>query len=180
MKNRTIYSFPESIKKNKDLIADALYLGCLQAKIVLTKTIALGSWTQLQCQFGCLHYGNTLTCPPCSPSMTEMSEVLMEYEKALLVEVEDTVDTNDIIVQLETRFKKRGFYKAFAISATACTLCTPCTTESNCKYPEKARPTFQAYGIDLRKTLLKNGWNLPPVNLEPCSPANNIAMLLID
>ena len=180
MQSENIYSFPTNIQTNQELITDAIDFGCLRAKIVLTSSISLGSWVHLKCQFGCSNYGNILTCPPYSPSSTEMGEVLMEYKKALLIEVDDSTDTNNTIVQLEERLKRKGFYKAFAICAVPCSLCTPCTTDTQCKYPEKARPTFQACGIDVRTTLIKNGWSTPSLKIEPCSPANNIAMLLID
>ena len=180
MESKNIYSFPTNIRTNQEFIADAIDLGCLRAKIVQTNSISLGSWIQLQCQYGCSYYGNILTCPPYSPSSTEMGEILMEYKKALIVEVGIPNETSNIIVQLEERFKKKGYYKAFAISAFPCSLCTPCTTDTKCKYPEKARPTFQACGIDVRTTLIKNGWGKASQKIQPCTPASNIAMLLID
>ena len=108
MEPENIYSFPTNIQTNQELIADAIDLGCLRAKIVPTNSISLGSWIHLQCQFGCSNYGNILTCPPYTPSSNEMSEFLMEYKKALLIEVDDSTDTNNMIVKLEERFKKTG------------------------------------------------------------------------
>ena len=109
-----------------------------------------------------------------------MGEILMGYERALLIEGSDSSDTNQIIIQLEEQFKKKGFFKAFAIGAVACSLCIPCTIDTECQHPEKARPTLQACGIDMRSTIFKNGWGTPHSQPEPCSPENNIAMLLVN
>ena len=174
-----IKTIPKNISSNQELIHEALDLGCTKAKIVLTQTISMGNWVKLHCQFGCPQYGNVLTCPPCTPDSDEMAEVLNEYEKALLVNA--TIDTNvqELVVCLEISFKKKGFYKAFALGAKPCDLCSPCTVSTSCQYPEKARPTLQACGIDVQSTLDKNGWK-DLSNQEPCTDSHTIGMVLLN
>lgn len=178
---KNIRSLPQNIQTNQELIAEAMELGCRRAKVVSTNSIALGSWVHLQCQFGCSHYGKLLTCPPCSPTSSETSEILMEYKKALLIQGKDPKDMQSITSGLEAIFKKKGFHKAFAFSAAPCDLCSPCTVETECQHPEKARPTLQACGIDVHSTLSNNGWGDSSTAMAaPCSPSNDITMVLID
>ncbi len=70
-------------------------------------------------------------------------------------------------------------YKAFALGATPCNLCETCNTEVACKYPEKARPTIKACGIDIAQTLNNIGWIFDPKN-EPCSSQLPLGMVLVN
>ena len=71
---------PKSISSNQELIKEALDLGCIKAKVVLTNTISMAHWVKLQCQFGCSQYAKLLTCPPFTPDCDEMAEIIQEYE----------------------------------------------------------------------------------------------------
>lgn len=161
------------------LAEEAISLGCSKAKIILTKTILLGSWNKIQCQYGCQHYGKRFTCPPCSPSADEMSRILLDYHKAIIIESADTKAIRDIVVKLEESLKDKGYHKAFALSATACDLCETCTLETGCAYPAKARPSLRACGIDVVQTISNNGWGLNG-DLQPCSENLPIGMVLIN
>ena len=173
-----VKAIPKNISSNQELIQEALGLGCTKAKVVLTQTISLGNWVKLHCQFGCSQYGKLLTCPPCTPDSEEMAEILSQYEKALLINANPDSNVQEIVVSLESSFKKKGFYKAFALGAKPCDLCSPCTISTFCQYPEKARPTLQAFGIDVQSTIEKNGWT-DLSNQKPCSESHTIGMVLI-
>ncbi|PIQ95758.1 MAG: hypothetical protein COV67_13125 [Nitrospinae bacterium CG11_big_fil_rev_8_21_14_0_20_56_8] len=174
-----VKQFPQSVSINQEIIEEALALGAIKSKIIQTKTIALGSWVKLQCQYGCTHFGKRYTCPPCSPTSDELSEILLDYEKALLIHGGSELKMHEIVLHLEGRFKSKGFYKAFALTPTPCDLCSPCTIETHCQYPDKARPTLQACGINVSQTVQNNGWgNSGP--WAPCSSDRNIGMVLID
>lgn len=164
---------------NQGLAEEAISLGCSKAKIILTKTILLGSWNKIQCQYGCERYGKSFTCPPCSPSVDEMSRILLDYHKAIIIESADTKTLRDIVVKLEESLKSKGFHKAFALSATACDLCETCTLETGCAYPAKARPSLRACGIDVMQTIFNNGWSLTS-DMQPCSETLPIGMVLIN
>ncbi|MBC8282808.1 MAG: DUF2284 domain-containing protein [Nitrospinae bacterium] len=169
---------PKSIRSNQELIQEALGLGCTKAKVVLTQTISLAHWVKLHCQFGCSQYAKLITCPPCTPDSEEMSEIINEYEKALLINASPDANVQEIVVSLETSFKKKGYHKAFALGAQPCDLCSPCTVSTFCQYPEKARPTLQACGIDVKATVDKNGWT-DLANQKPCSDSHTIGMVLL-
>ena len=80
---------PENTRLNQEMIHEAINLGCTKAKVILAKTISRAHWMNLQCQFGCSHYGTLLTCPPYAPNADEMAEILPEYE--LLPYILDTM-----------------------------------------------------------------------------------------
>ena len=169
---------PKSIRSNQELIQEALDLGCTKAKVVLTQTISMAHWVKLHCQFGCSEYGKLLTCPPCTPESEEMAEIINEYEKALLINAGHDTNVQEIVVQLENSFKQKGYCKACALGAKPCDLCAPCTISTSCQYPEKARPTLQACGIDVKSPVDKNGW-ADLAQQEPCSNSHTIGMVLL-
>ena len=169
---------PKNISSNQELIQDALNLGCTKAKVVLIQTITMANWVKLHCQFGCSKYSKVLTCPPCTPDSEEMAEILNEYEKALLINASLDTNVQEVVVNLENSFKKKGYRKAFALGAKPCDLCNPCTVSTFCQYPEKARPTLQACGIDVQSTIDKNGWT-DLSNQIPCSDSHTIGMALL-
>ena len=178
MPQEKIKALPENIRLNQELIQEAISLGCTKAKVILTKTISIANWMKLQCQYGCSQYGSLLTCPPYTPDSEEMSEVLIEYDKALLINASPEVNVREIVVHLEKRLKDKGFSKAFGLTAKPCDLCEPCTIATNCQFPEKARPTLQACGIDVNETISSNGWD-DLGKQSPCTPTHAIGMVLM-
>lgn len=162
---------------NQELTDTAISLGCVKAKIILTKTISLGSWNKMQCQYGCPYYGKRFTCPPAAPTVDEMSQILLDYHKAILVQTEHANQIREIVVTLEENFKQKGFHKAFAFSATPCDLCETCTLDTGCQYPGKARPTLHGCGIDVAQTTCNNGWN---ATKQSCPESMPVGMVLIN
>ncbi len=174
-----IRRLPLSAQNHQQMIQDALDRGCSRAKIIEIGTIAIRPWVKLQCQFGCTHYGKLLTCPPFTPHADEMSEILLDYRKAILMHIGPDSNLREVVIGLEESCKSRGFYKAFALCSGPCDICEVCTVDTLCKYPEKTRPTLQACGIDVHSTVSNNGWG-DLENLSPCGQENNIGMVLLD
>lgn len=179
MKITNVTKLPQDVQSNQELIQEALDLGCLKAKVITTKTIALARWLRLQCQYGCQHFATRLTCPPFSPMADETSELLLDYSKALLIQASCSEKVRDIVLKLENNLKSRGFYKAFSLGAKACDLCEICTVETHCEFPDKARPTLRAFGIDIPKTIFNNGWNLAATP-DYCNGNHPIGLVLIN
>ena len=169
---------PENTRSNQELIQEAIHLGCTKAKVISTKSISTAHWMNLQCQYGCSNYGSILTCPPHTPNADEMAEILPEYEKALLINASPETNVQEVGVHLEKYLKEKGFNKAFALCAQPCDLCSPCTVTTKCQYPEKARPTLQACGIDVNETMHNNGWD-DLGQQTPCTPTHAIGMVLL-
>ena len=173
-----IKMMPESIRSNQELIQEALDFGCAKAKVISTKAISLAHWVKLQCQFGCSNHARLFTCPPFTPESEEMAEILEEYDQALLIYADQDTNVQEIVIHLETRFKQKGYQKAFGLGAQPCKLCDPCTISTFCQYPEKARPTLQACGIDVKATVNNNGW-ADVIQHKPCSDSHPIGMVLL-
>jgi len=169
---------PENTRMNQEMIQKSINLGCTKAKVISTKTISIAHWMKLQCQYGCSRYGSLLTCPPFTPDAEEMAEVIPEYDTALLINASPDTHISQIGIHLEKYLKAKGFNRAFALFAQPCNLCTPCTITTNCQYPDKARPTLQACGIDVNETIHNNGWDdLGPQ--IPCTENHSIGMVLL-
>lgn len=169
---------PDAIFNNKEMIDEAFCLGCINAKVVFTNTLALARWTRLQCQYGCSHYGKCLTCPPFSPTLDEMSFILMDYRQALMVQTNEGNQVLEVVVALEEGLKRKGFRKAFGLTAMPCDLCEVCTIDTVCQNPDKARPTIQACGIDVAQTVFNNGWDLGQKKPN-CSGEYSVGLVLI-
>ena len=178
MDSKNLKNFPKNIVSNQALIQRATDLGCTKAKLILTKTISMAHWIRLHCQFGCPDYGSFLTCPPHTPDVEEMGEILIGYEKALLINVNPATNVREVVVALEGFSKENGFIKAFALCAQPCELCKPCTIATGCQFPEQARPTLQSCGIDVNKTIHNNGWQ-DLGQQSPCMPEHSIGMVLL-
>jgi len=170
---------PPRTPNNQELVDRALDRGAVNAKVIGTQTITLGNWVRLRCQFGCPHFGKRFTCPTFTPTTHEMSDILMDYQKALVVEAESAAQVHDLVLCLEEQFREQGFRKAFALDSLPCNLCEVCTIESHCEHPDQARPTLQACGIDVSQTMSNIGWNTA-TSQEPCSPRQTVGMVLLD
>ncbi len=171
--------FPSRIVSNQELIAEALEKGCTQVKVIPVKEIALGHWVRLRCQYGCSYFGKRFTCPTFSPDCDEMGDILREYKRALILQTPKSEEVNSVILALESSFKQRGFFKAFGLDALPCNLCETCNIELHCEYPDKARPTLHACGIDVPQTLSNISWDFA-VQFQPCTENHSIGMVLVD
>lgn len=138
-------------------------LGAAAAVPVAVSTIKIGAWTRMKCQYGCAHYGQTLCCPPHTPSLDFMREFLSEYEWALLVQVPIPVPEGTdwtaynrevcqrltrVVIGVEKEAFLRNYYRAFGLKAGRCWLCDTCNL-TRCVHPDLARPAAEACGIDV-------------------------------
>ena len=99
-----------------------------------------GVWPRMKCQFGCAQYGNSLCCPPYTPSLAEMNIFLDEYTDGLLVQysmpypkergmdwqqfdIDITNGLHKVLLEIEKAAMMKNYYKAFALKAGRCRLC---------------------------------------------------------
>ncbi len=162
-----------------DFSEEAKKRGAVKAQVIRARTISLGNWTRLQCQFGCQHFGQRFTCPTFTPTTQEMSNILIDYDKALVIEAKDSSEVHELVLGLETHFKSLGYKKAFALEALPCALCEDCTVDTHCQYPDQARPTMHGCGIDVSQTMSNIGWKAAS-RQEPCSTGQTVGIVLID
>jgi predicted metal-binding protein len=158
-------------------IKRAKELGAIEAKIISVKSIVTAEWVRLKCQFGCDGHGQSLTCPPYSPTPKETRKALSFYKVALLVHGKHYKGIHSLIPTLEREVFLDGFYKAFGMGAGPCQLCKSCA--KFCRHPDKTRPSMEACGIDVYTTVRANGYPIEVVKTESCK-TNYYGLLLIE
>ncbi|MHA1606164.1 MAG: DUF2284 domain-containing protein [Candidatus Freyarchaeota archaeon] len=67
---------------------------------------------------------------------------------------------NRVVSGVEREAFKMGYRFAVGFAAGACPLCEECDVNSPCKHPFEARPSMEAVGIDVHKTLENAGLSL--------------------
>jgi len=160
----------------------ALKLGAGDAKVIQASSIKTGAWARNKCQYGCSGFGESLTCPPYSPTPEQTQKVLASFKKAILIHCDNKSknDISGIVVKLEKEAFLSGFYKAWAMGAGPCRLCSSCSLKpGGCRHPEQARPAMEACGIDVYKTARHNGFTIEVVKSSHCK-ANYFSLVLIE
>ncbi|MBS7288468.1 MAG: DUF2284 domain-containing protein [Candidatus Freyarchaeota archaeon] len=64
---------------------------------------------------------------------------------------------NHVISGIERESFRRGYRFAVGFAAGSCPLCDECDVSAPCKHPLEARPSMEAMGIDVQRTLEKAG-----------------------
>ena len=163
----------DELKKDLDNFLEE-YEG-IELKFIDTDTIVVEPWTRLKCQFGCPNYGKTLVCPPYTPKAEEFEGMVNSYKSAILFQIslasisDDIGMISKIAVEIENRCAHLGYYKAFGMGAGACMVCKSkgeeCDLEK-CKYPNESRPSGEACGVDIHKTIANNGYDILGIDEE--------------
>jgi len=144
--------------------------------------VVVGNWVRLKCQYGCPSYAKKLSCPPYSPTPEDTRKILEEYSKAYLIGYSRSIfeeygmeNFSEIfpkalkkirksILELEKHAFLSGYYKSFTYGFCGpCTLCKQCSAEEGdltCKLPKESRPSMEAAGMDVFKTVRNAGLEL--------------------
>jgi predicted metal-binding protein len=163
----------------KKLCEGALKAGIKEAKVIKTETIVIAPWVRIKCQYGCPVYGQRLSCPPFSPSPEETQKIINTFEWGILLHLPSFSEKiRKIVVELEKEAFLAGYYKSFGLGCGPCHLCSSCNVEAGCQYPEKARPSMEACGIDVFQTVRNNGFKIEVVNEKNCQE-NYFGLLLV-
>ena len=183
----------KSIEILEDEITEmALSSGAYIVSPISIDDVVVANWVRLKCQYGCPSYSKKLSCPPYSPTPEDTRKVLQEYSRAYLIGYEGSkLFSGDNHENMEELFPKvlmnirkslfeiekhaflSGYYKAFVYGFCGpCTYCETCVVEEHiytCKYATESRPSMEASGIDVFKTVQNAGLKLEvqsDVNLE--------------
>jgi predicted metal-binding protein len=153
----------------------AMELGASDAKAIKASDVEVKDWVFYKCKFGCDGFGQTLTCPPHSPSPEAFRKVLSGYEWAVLLKF-DGFDIyhqdrklHDVIADLEREVFLAGFFSAYGLACGPCPYCTECNME-HCTHADRARPSMEASGIDVYTTARKAGFSIHVVKTEDDKP----------
>jgi predicted metal-binding protein len=153
----------EVMKPLKAYCERALELGVDGAKVIDSSTIVTAPWVRMKCQFGCPGFGQSLCCPPYSPTPDVTRKVIDSYDKAILLHKrlgkgERGKTFNETVVNLEIEIFLDGYYKAWSMGSGPCRLCNECDVTTPCKHGYRARPAMEACGVDVFQTARTNGF----------------------
>jgi predicted metal-binding protein/ubiquinone/menaquinone biosynthesis C-methylase UbiE len=146
------------------LCVEARNLGFQFARVIESREVAVEPWVRLKCRFGCSRFHSSLQCPPFSPDESRMREILSSYTHALIVQsAPPSRDFHEGLLFLERSLFLAGHHEALAFGAGPCSLCSECPREGACRFPQKARPSLEACGVDVYETARRAGLRLKPV-----------------
>ena len=129
----------------------------IDSKFIDPSSIVVGHWTRHKCQYGCSAYNTNLCCPPYSPTSDTTKKVIADYNLALLIHFGREGKVSKSVVQIEREIFLKNYPKVICFVAGPCTLCKECSL-TECKFPELARPSMEACGIDVYSTAKNNGF----------------------
>ena len=144
--------------------------GFTDFKWINPSQIVTGYWVRTKCAFGCRSYGRKACCPPQLPSPEECRNLFDEYRKGLFFHMIKKVkepnrryswsrEVNPKALAFERDVFLLGFHKAFIFLPAPCNICIECRSEkSECVNPSLARPTLEAYCVDVFATARKLGY----------------------
>lgn len=177
-----------AIKKYQKYVLHAKRLGFDNALIIDTRSVVTNRWVRMKCQYGCDVYGQRLTCPPYSPTPGETEKMLKGYRRGLLIQLANIVPQRETqksrilkkaVADLEREIFLDGYYRAFGMGSGPCRLCRVCDLTKPCRFPHRARPSMEACGIDVFRTVRNNGLKIDVVRDEK-SPCTFFGLILIE
>ncbi len=178
-------------------------------RLISTDLVVVADWVSWKCRYGCPAYGKHLCCPPFAPTPDETRKMVSEYSFAILVRLEvpagagreeakslaneGKTKLQRIVCDLERQAFLSGYYKAFGMSSSPCHLCESCVIEEklarnemisdydalNCRHKDIMRPSMEACGIDVFKTLDNAGYD-PKVLKDYAGRIELFGMVLLD
>ncbi|MEO0074279.1 MAG: DUF2284 domain-containing protein [candidate division WOR-3 bacterium] len=159
-----------AVRQSQALLAKyvrmALDHGATEAKVIPARFIVTAEWVRLKCQFGCSGYNKRLCCPPYSPTPQKTRQVISEYQQAIIYAYPGSEDQRErqrmsrLLVAIERQAFLDGYYKALGLGAGPCRFCVRCDTSRRCRFPELARPSLEACGVDVYATCRNAGIEL--------------------
>lgn len=165
------------------------------------KNVVTARWVRLKCQYGCVNYGTSLSCPPYSPAPDETRKVLDEYMKAYLVGFDGLPDpakpgiegwierctrVRETLLALERHAFSSGYPKALSYDIGTCRKCEKCAIaegRATCRFPGEMRPSMEAAGIDVYATVQNAGLKISVVKDKTVTNKDELhlyTLLLLD
>lgn len=137
----------------ESLIETAIDLGATKARLIHTKSVVFDERSFLKCRFGCNRWGKYWTCPPyLDISYDQFKSAFNKYNRAIIVQTASPEDGQKISLEIEKQ-AMLNHQCSFAFALVLCVLCEECAHPEPCRHPDQARPSMDAYGIDIGKTI---------------------------
>jgi predicted metal-binding protein len=142
------------MKKELQRLAEkAVELGAEEAQIIDAEAIVFDSRSFLKCRFGCNRWGRYWTCPPnLEISPEKFQEAFSLYSKAIILKTTDAKTGQDVALKVEKE-AMLSYQCMHAFAMVLCVWCEECSHPEPCRFPHLARPSMDAYGIDIGRTV---------------------------
>ncbi len=166
----------------------AMEVGAEGAKIIDPGSVVTAEWVRMKCQYGCPGFGESLCCPPHTPTPDVTRRIIDSYQKAILLHQRKAKGEKRrgrggtfkrMIVGLEIEMFLDGYYKAWSMGCGPCDLCEKCNLSGSCKHGLQARPSMEACGIDVFKTARDNGFPIEVVRTRD-DERNIFGLILVE
>ena len=139
------------------LVAFAREKGAVRAERIPVEKVVTDERVYYKCLYGCPSYGSSKMCPPNTPLPGDFERALRKFKWGVLVQTRPQ-DITEIVVAVEREAFLLGHYLALGLKGGKCFLCSECVGEDEpCRYPDMARPSMEALGIDVFATLKNAG-----------------------
>jgi len=159
-----------------NIIEKVILCGAFKANIIDTKDIVLDSAFRDMCRVNsCGVYGKCWMCPPDVGDIDTLMSKVRNYDYALVyqtvTELEDSFDFEGMIAakkksyplaqNLRKVFSDLKITNVLQLGAGGCGVCESCAKKINepCRFPEKAMPSLEAYGINVSELAKAAGMN---------------------
>jgi predicted metal-binding protein len=156
----TVEGADTDMEKNyQPLLDKAMALGATGAKLIRTDQVVFDPRSFLKCRFGCNRWGKYWTCPPnLGISPREFREAFERYGTAVVIRSSDPKVGQDVTLAIEKEAMILGCSYAFAMAL--CVQCETCAYPEPCEHPHLARPSMDAYGVDIGQTVEAVGFKV--------------------
>ena len=171
----------------------AVELGATDAKVIRADSVVIDERVLAKCMYPmCNRYGTNASCPPYAMPIEITRTVVKKFRYGILAKIEVPANEiagpegreralrlpyvkkiNDIVAGIEAQAFYDGYYLALAFGATNCkTLfcpdedCQALEEGKPCRYPEQARSSMEAVGIDAFMTATRVGWDVYPIGRQ--------------
>jgi len=153
--------------------------------------VVIGQWVREKCLYGCPRYGLKACCPPEVPSIADCRNLFQEFQAGVLFHLtkqfEDpglrsgwAREVNKKALAFERQVFLAGFYKALVFLPAPCSICNECQpNKRECRNPSLARPTLEAYGVDVFTTARNTGYPIEVLNRYD-QETNRYGLLLVE
>ena len=119
----------------------------------------------------CQKYGRSWTCPPGCGTLEEVAANAARYHRGVLLQTTAQLEDDfDIEAMQRAEVDQKQSFAAFVehlrqeypdclpMATGGCTLCPQCTyPDAPCRFPKKAIPSMEAYGLLVSKVCEKSG-----------------------
>lgn len=131
-----------------------------QYEILPAEDIPFSEKVRYICKTECERYGRSWSCPPAVGEVEQCRRRCLEYEHVLVfTTMAEVTDASILSETLATRaqheevtqaicseLRKRGA-DVLALSSESCQICETCAYPGACRFPERAIPCVESFGI---------------------------------